>query len=78
MEQLLTYEAIKQIVVMTAFWFILMMDVYVIGWVIITFLKWIWKMLKKLFKKKTDEQTSSGICRITRCRNPSLRLFHKQ
>lgn len=60
MEQLLTYESIKQIVVMTAFWFILMMDVYVIGWAIITFLKWIWKMLKKLFKKKTDEQTSSG------------------
>lgn len=59
MEQLLTYESIKQIVVMTAFWFILMMDVYVIGWAIITFLKWIWKMLKKLFKKKKDEQTSS-------------------
>ena len=59
MEQLLTYESIKQIVVMTAFWFILMMDVYVIGWTIITFLKWIWKMLKKLFKKKKDEQTSS-------------------
>lgn len=58
MEQLLTYESIKQIVVMTAFWFILMMDVYVIGWAIITFLKWIWKMLKKLFKKKKDEQTS--------------------
>ena len=59
MEQLLTYESIKQIVVMTAFWFILMMDVYVIGWAIITFLKWIWKMLKKLFKKKKDEKTSS-------------------
>ena len=59
MEQLLTYESIKQIVVMTAFWFILMMDVYVIGWTIITFLKGIWKMLKKLFKKKKDEQTSS-------------------
>lgn len=59
MEQLLTYESIKQIVVMTAFWFILMMDVYIIGWAIITFLKWIWKMLKKLFKKKKDEQTSS-------------------
>lgn len=59
MEQLLTYESIKQIVVMTAFWFILMMDVYVIGWAIITFLKWIWKMPKKLFKKKKDEQTSS-------------------
>lgn len=59
MEQLLTYESIKQIVVMTAFWFILMMDVYVIGWAIITFIKWIWKMLKKLFKKKKDEQTSS-------------------
>ena len=59
MEQLLTYESIKQIVVMTAFWFILMMDVYVIGWAITTFLKWIWKMLKKLFKKKKDEQTSS-------------------
>ena len=59
MEQLLTYESIKQIVVMTAFWFILMMDVYIIGWAIITFLKWIWKMLKKLFKKKKDEQSSS-------------------
>lgn len=59
MEQLLTYESIKQIVVMTAFWFILMMDVYVIGWAITTFIKWIWKMLKKLFKKKKDEQTSS-------------------
>ena len=59
MEQLLTYESIKQIVVMTAFWFILMMDVYVIGWSITTFIKWIWKMLKKLFKKKKDEQTSS-------------------
>lgn len=48
---MLDYEFMKNTVIATAFVFIIMLDIWGIGNLIVTFVKWIWK---KIHKKKDE------------------------
>lgn len=43
------YEFIKEVVIMSAFMFIIMLDIWGIGYWIVKLVKWIWKKLHLSF-----------------------------
>ena len=49
------YEFIKQTVIMTAFVFIIMLDVWGIGYWIVKLVKWIWRKLHKANVQPEDK-----------------------
>lgn len=51
MEQLFTYEYAKQLVVYTAYMFIIIMDCYWLGYIVISFFKWCFKKIKAIIAK---------------------------
>ena len=52
------YEFIKQTVIMTAFVFIIMLDVWGIGYWIVKLVKWIWRKLHKA-KVQPEDKTAN-------------------
>lgn len=60
------YDFMKEVVVMTGFMFIIMLDIWGIGYWVVKLVKWIWK---KLHKKK-DEEAASDCLQETRNDEP--------
>ena len=52
------YEFIKQTVIMTAFVFIIMLDVWGIGYWIVKLVRWIWRKLHKA-KVQPEDKTAA-------------------
>lgn len=54
METIFNYETMKHTLVLTAYLMLLMFDCWWIGYLIISFIKWMVKKIKSLFTKKDN------------------------
>lgn len=69
METFFNYETMKHTLVLTAYMMLIMFDCYWIGCLIISFVKWMVKKIKRLFttkgktkeSKETDGETEADI-----------------
>ena len=57
MENLLNYEYAKELVVYSAFWMIMGLDLWWIGYAIVSGVKWVIKKIKVHKEKKNKEET---------------------
>lgn len=52
MEVLFTYETAKETIVMTAYWLLILLDIWWIGYIIKSIGTWLIKKIKKLVNRK--------------------------
>lgn len=56
METFLNYEMMKHTLVLTAYIFLIAFDCWWISYLVCTFVKWVFKKIKKLFTKKNKAE----------------------